>query len=235
MSFPVGCHPTACAGRQLRSVARRKQPDGDPRPHDRQRVAHFAEVDAQAERLDAQALLLRPAARLIGAIATRSRSRPRARGRREALAVPPGFAALRDGKSTDHELLETCGRGSRGARRSRRGRFLPTSSSSRGLHGRLDTWLRRDMTAARDLRSPRWRRIAAVHDHERHARGRRADRPQAHRHRRSAAAADQQRQEHVRTKIARDADGLPRCRLLSDPVHRDRPACAYTSLVRSAW
>jgi hypothetical protein len=72
-----------------------------------QRVAHFAEVDAQAESLDAQALMLRPAARLIGghryAVAITNRVLA-ADG--EELAVPPGFAALRDGKSTDHELLE---------------------------------------------------------------------------------------------------------------------------------
>jgi hypothetical protein len=73
-----------------------------------ERVAHFAEVDLAAERTpDSQALLLRPAERLIGghryAVAITSRVRARDG---EDLAVPPGFAALRDGKHTDHELLE---------------------------------------------------------------------------------------------------------------------------------
>jgi hypothetical protein len=73
-----------------------------------ERVAHFAEVDLAAERApDSQALLLRPAERLIGghryAVAITNRVRARDG---EDLDVPPGFAALRDGKHTDHELLE---------------------------------------------------------------------------------------------------------------------------------
>ena len=73
-----------------------------------QRVAHFAEVDLAAERTpDSQALLLRPAARLAGghryAVAITNRVRAKDG---DDLAVPPGFAALRDGKHTDHELLE---------------------------------------------------------------------------------------------------------------------------------
>ncbi|HWO25467.1 MAG TPA: hypothetical protein VNO30_42300 [Kofleriaceae bacterium] len=73
-----------------------------------ERVAHFAEIDLGAERKpDSQALLLRPAARLAGghryaaAITRRVRARDG-----EPLDVPPGFAALRDGRHTDHELLE---------------------------------------------------------------------------------------------------------------------------------
>ena len=73
-----------------------------------ERVPHFAEVDLGAERApDSQALLIRPAARLIGghryAVAITNRVRARDG---EDLDVPPGFAALRDGKHTDHELLE---------------------------------------------------------------------------------------------------------------------------------
>ncbi len=73
-----------------------------------ERVAHFAEVDLAADRApDSQALLIRPAARLIGghryAVAITDRVRAKDG---EPLDVPPGFAALRDGKHTDHELLE---------------------------------------------------------------------------------------------------------------------------------
>ncbi|MEO8707087.1 MAG: hypothetical protein ABI867_44075 [Kofleriaceae bacterium] len=72
------------------------------------RIPHFAELDSSAEATpDSQALLLRPAARL-------------AAGHRYAVAItdrvlakdgsdlvsPPGFAALRDGRRTDHPLLE---------------------------------------------------------------------------------------------------------------------------------
>ena len=72
------------------------------------RVAHYAEVDAQAaDRPGSQALFLRPAARLIGGhrYAVAITNRVRAADGSE-LAVPPGFAALRDRKSTDHALLE---------------------------------------------------------------------------------------------------------------------------------
>ncbi|HEY0483556.1 MAG TPA: hypothetical protein VGD37_38825 [Kofleriaceae bacterium] len=72
------------------------------------RIAHYAELDAQAEdHPDAQALLLRPAARLTGGhrYAVAITRRVRARGGGE-LAIPPGFAALRDRRNTDHALLE---------------------------------------------------------------------------------------------------------------------------------
>lgn len=73
-----------------------------------ERVAHHAEVDAQAaDNPGSQALLLRPAARLSGghryAVAITRRVHARDGS---ALAVPAGFAALRDGKNTDHALLE---------------------------------------------------------------------------------------------------------------------------------
>lgn len=72
------------------------------------RVAHYAEVDAAAaDTPDSQALMIRPAARLVGghryAVAITERVKARDGG---ALAVPPGFAALRDARSTDHALLE---------------------------------------------------------------------------------------------------------------------------------
>jgi hypothetical protein len=72
-----------------------------------QRVAHFAEVDVQADVPGSQALLIRPAERLAGghryAVAITDRlTAPDG----EPLPVPPGFAALRDGRHTDHELLE---------------------------------------------------------------------------------------------------------------------------------
>jgi hypothetical protein len=72
-----------------------------------QRVAHFAEVDVQADAPGSQALLIRPAERLAGghryAVAITDRlTAPDG----EPLPVPPGFAALRDGRHTDHELLE---------------------------------------------------------------------------------------------------------------------------------
>ena len=73
-----------------------------------ERVAHFAEVDLAAQHTpDSQALLIRPAKRLIGGhrYAVAITNRVRAKDGDE-LAVPPGFAALRDGKHTDHELLE---------------------------------------------------------------------------------------------------------------------------------
>ncbi len=73
-----------------------------------QRVAHFAEIDAQATGpLSSQALFLRPAQRLIGghryavAITTAVTASDGSE-----LPIPPGFAALRDGKHTDHALLE---------------------------------------------------------------------------------------------------------------------------------
>ena len=74
-----------------------------------QRVAHFAELDAPAEATpDSQALLIRPAARLIGghryAVAITTRVKAKDGG---DLPVPPGFAALLDGKPTDHPLLES--------------------------------------------------------------------------------------------------------------------------------
>ena len=73
-----------------------------------ERVAHFAELDAQAAATpDSQALFIRPSQRLIGghryAVAITNRVKAADGGE---LAIPPGFAALRDNKHTDHSLLE---------------------------------------------------------------------------------------------------------------------------------
>jgi hypothetical protein len=73
-----------------------------------ERVAHFAELDANAAGRPAeQALYLRPAARLAGgrryAVAIRKSLRRRDGGE---LAVPPGFQAILDGRRTGHARLE---------------------------------------------------------------------------------------------------------------------------------
>lgn len=73
-----------------------------------QRIAHWAELDAPIEsNPDRQALFLRPGQRLVGghryAVAITNRVRAKDGGE---LPVPPGFAALRDGKTTSHALLE---------------------------------------------------------------------------------------------------------------------------------
>jgi len=201
-----------------------------------QRVAHFAEVDAQAERLDAQALLLRPAARLIGghryAVAITDRVLA-ADG--EALAVPPGFAALRDGKSTDHELLEDM--------RPRFGEVLDALDAAGFPADELvvawdftvasDTWLRRDMTAARD------RAVAAMATHPLQytiTSDTPEDGLQIGRKLTGTVEAPLLLTNNGRntfgTKIARDADGLPAVQgFYRIPFTAIVPACAYTSLV----
>ena len=72
-----------------------------------ERVAHFAEIDAQADAADSQALFLRPAQRLVGghhyAVAITKRVKGKDGGE---LASPPGFLAVLEGKKTDHALLE---------------------------------------------------------------------------------------------------------------------------------
>ena len=73
-----------------------------------QRVAHFAELDANAAGVpEQQALYLRPAARLAGArrYAVGIRTSLRAAGGGE-LARPPGFRAVVDGTPTSHARLE---------------------------------------------------------------------------------------------------------------------------------
>ena len=127
------------------------------------RVAHYAEVDSQAaDHPDSQALLLRPAARLIGghryAVAITQRVHARDGS---PLAVPAGFAALRDRKDTDHALLE--------AMRPRFGDVLDALDEAGFPAAELvmawdftvasDDFLHRDLVAARD------RALAALASH----------------------------------------------------------------------
>jgi hypothetical protein len=128
-----------------------------------QRVAHFAEVDAYAaDQPDSQALILRPATRLIGGhdYAVGITRRVRARDGSE-LVRPPGYAALIDNTFTDHAALERV--------RSR----LPALHDAFSVHGiaieelvvawefrvASDDFLHRDLIAARD------RALAALDDH----------------------------------------------------------------------
>jgi hypothetical protein len=71
------------------------------------RVAHFAELDANALDPEDQALYIRPVARLAGghryAVAVRTSLKAAGGGE---LATPPGFVAIRDGVATSHALLE---------------------------------------------------------------------------------------------------------------------------------
>ena len=119
-----------------------------------QRVPHFAELDVQAAATpDSQALFIRPAARLIGGhrYAVAITKLVKARDGSD-LAIPPGFAALRDGKHTDHNLLE--------AMRPRFGDVLDALESAGFASDDLvvawdftvasDAFLHRDMIAARD-------------------------------------------------------------------------------------
>ena len=130
-----------------------------------QRVAHFAEVDAQVtspDQLGSQALFLRPSARLVGghryAVAI-TKAVKAANG--DDLEVPPGFAALRDGKHTDHALLE--------AARPRLDEALDALDTAGFPRDELvvawdftvasDAFIHRDMIAARD------RALAALQGH----------------------------------------------------------------------
>src|SRR6185436_5143625 len=126
------------------------------------RVAHFAEVDVQADDPASQALLLRPAARLTGGhrYAVAITHRVRAKDGSE-LAAPPGFAALRDRRHTDHTLLE--------AMRPRFGAVLDALDAAGFPANDLvvawdftvasDEFVHRDMIAARD------RALAALASH----------------------------------------------------------------------
>ncbi len=128
-----------------------------------QRVAHFAELDMQAASApDQQALFLRPAQRLIGghryAVAITNRVKA-ASG--DDLEIPIGFAALRDGKHTDHRLLE--------AMRPRFGDVLDALDTAGFPKSDLvvawdftvasDDFIHKDMIAARD------RAVAALDGH----------------------------------------------------------------------
>jgi hypothetical protein len=128
-----------------------------------ERVPHFAELDAQAaDSPDSQALFIRPAFRLTGghryAVAITTAVTSASGG---ALPISPGFAALRDGKPTDHALLEAM-----------RPRFTAVfdALAAAGVPKRSlvlawdftvasDDFLHREMIAARD------RTLAAIANH----------------------------------------------------------------------
>lgn len=125
-----------------------------------ERVPHFAELDARAaDRPDSQALFIRPAFRLTGghryAVAITNRVTSPSGG---ALPISAGFAALRDGTSTDNDLLE--------AMRPRFSAVLDALATAGFARQSLvlawdftvasDQFLHREMTAARD------RALAAV-------------------------------------------------------------------------
>jgi hypothetical protein len=200
------------------------------------RVAHFAEIDSYAEaEPDSQALLLRPAARLTGghryAVAITKRVRARDGGE---LATPPGFAALRDRKDTDHALLE--------AMRPRFGEVLDALDAAGFPDSELvvawdftvasDDFIHRDLIAARD------QAIAALDGHpigfvitsdeaigdgsviKRRITGK-LDAPLFLTNNGAAM---------VGTKVARDAAGLPALQgFYQIPFTAIVPACAYTA------
>jgi len=128
-----------------------------------QPVAHFAEIDMQADSTpDSQALLLRPAARLVGghryAVAITNRVKARDGG---DLPMPPGFKAIVGNHHTDHALLESY--------REREQEVLDALDQAGFPEDDLvvawdftvasDDFIHRDMAAARD------RAIAALQNH----------------------------------------------------------------------
>ncbi len=200
------------------------------------RVAHFAELDMQAEdKPDSQALLLRPAARLLAGhrYAVAITKRVLAADGSE-LPVPPGFAALRDGKHTDHELLE--------AMRPRFDEVLDALDAEGYPEDDLvvawdftvasDAFIHRDMLAARD------RTVAALAAH-----------PIGYTITDDAAIDDgavirrriagtleaplflsNHGRPQVGTRIVRDDDGLPALQgFYRIPFTAIVPACAYTA------
>jgi hypothetical protein len=200
------------------------------------RVAHYAEIDAQAaDRPESQALLLRPAARLSGGhrYAVAITGRVRAADGSE-LASPPGFAALRDHRATDHALLE--------AMRPRFGEVLDALDAAGLPASELvvawdftvasDDFLHRDLIAARD------RAIAAL-DADPIGFSITSDAPlgdgQVIR-RKITGTLDaplvltQGGRTEAGTRIARDAAGLPAVQgVHAIPFTAIVPACAYTA------
>jgi len=199
-----------------------------------ERVPHFAEVDAQTDdRPDSQALLLRPAERLTGghryAVAITNRVRAKDGGE---LDVPPGFAALRDRKSTDHALLE--------AMRPRFADVLGALAAAGVAEDDLvlawdftvasDDFLHRDLIAARD------RAIAALDAHpvDVTVTGDVAiDADTPHKLTGTFEAPlflTANGEVEVGTKVARDADGLPALQgFYRVPFTAIIPACAYAA------
>lgn len=127
-----------------------------------QPVAHFAEIDMQADSTpDSQALFLRPAARLVGghryAVAITNRVKARDGG---DLPVPPGFKALLNKSHTDHPLLE--------ANRERLGEVLAALEdagvSSEDLVVAWDFTVASDDFIHRDMAKVRDDGLAALHD-----------------------------------------------------------------------
>ncbi|HEY4239664.1 MAG TPA: hypothetical protein VGM88_07610 [Kofleriaceae bacterium] len=198
-----------------------------------ERVAHFAEIDMQAsDTPDSQALFIRPSARLVGghryAVAITNKVKA-ADG--SDLAIPPGFAALRDNKLTDNTLLE--------AMRPRYADVLSALDTAGFDAGDLvvawdftvasDAFIHGDMIAVRD------RTIAALQTHT-IAFTFMDDVPPSDIHRtiegtldaplfltNGGAAANG-------TVIARDDDGLPAVQgFYQIPFHAIVPDCAYTS------
>jgi hypothetical protein len=201
-----------------------------------ERVPHFAEVDVYAaDQPDSQALLLRPAARLVGGhrYAVGITRRVRAADGAE-LATPPGFAALRDDEDTDHALLE--------AMRPRFGGVLDALAGAGFSADELvvawdftvasDGFLHRDMIAARD------RALAALDAHPIDftiATDVPVDDGRVIR-RRITGTLDaplfltQNGAPIVGTKIARDADGLPALQgFYKIPFTAIVPTCAYSA------
>ena len=128
-----------------------------------QPVAHFAEIDMQADSTpDSQALIMRPAARLVGghryAVAITNRVKARDGG---DLPIPPGFKAIVGNHHTDHALLESY--------REREQEVLDALDQAGFPADDLvvawdftvasDDFIHRDMAAARD------RAIAALQNH----------------------------------------------------------------------
>jgi hypothetical protein len=200
------------------------------------RVAHFAEVDEQAaDHPDSQALLLRPAARLAGGhrYAVGITNRVHARDGSE-LAIPPGFAALRDHKDTDHALLE--------AMRPRFGEVLEALDAAGFPDDDLvvawDFTVASDELVHRDLIAARDRTLAALDTH-----------PIAFTVTSDAPIGDgkliqrkltgtldaplfltQDGASSPGTKIARDAAGLPALQgFYQIPFTAIVPACAYAA------
>jgi len=193
------------------------------------RVAHWAEIDAQADSTpDSQALFIRPAQRLVGghryavAITTRVKAKDGS-----DLVVPPGFAAMRDGKPPKHplaarihmsEVLDALG--------------IPKEDLviAWDFTTASDDFIHRDMIAARD------RALAALASHPIQYTIT-SDAPvDATIQRKITGTLDaplfltQDGKANPGTTVARDADGLPAVQgFYQIPFTAIVPACAYTA------